>query len=654
MKKKKLRCYIYVRVSTSMQVDGYSLEAQRDRLIKFAEFQGMEVVREYCDAGKSGKNISGRPEFSQMLQDVAEDRDGVDFVLVFKLSRFGRNAADVLNSLQYIQDFGVNLICVEDGIDSSKDSGKLTITVLSAVAEIERENILVQTMEGRKQKAREGKWNGGQAPFGYDLDSKNGTLTVNQQEAEIVRIIFRKFANEGMGAERICDYLNQHGYSKKKIRKNELNYFARSFIMKILDNPVYVGKIAYGRSATEKVKGSRDQYRRVKTDEYLVVDGLHEAIIDKELWEAVRIRRKETGVKWNKTHSLEHEHILSGILRCPVCGAGLVGTVRRRKNKKSGEYKDDFYYKCLHRKKVDETHFCNFRLVLNQDEVNHQVEDIILDMIASPKFRDHMIRKLEEKVDVSSLEMEKSQIREQLRQVMGAKKKLTEMMERLDINDKHYDRKYQDMQDRMDILYDRISDLEDAIEDIDARIRGAYGEKITTDQLYKILLSFDKMYYRMTDLEKKQFMRDFIDEIEMYPKKQEDGRILKQLCLGFPVFYEGSEGDTIRLHKENTVETVCLLSKLNTDHHIEIELNLDELDLTDVEKKATYEEIKAYVLENTGLKVSNLYIAQVKQKYGIIERENYNKPKSADARQPKCPADKENAIKEALLYFSMI
>lgn len=102
------------------------------------------------------------------------------------------------------------------------------------------------------------------------------------------------------------------------------------------------------------------------------------------------------------------------------------------------------------------------------------------------------------------------------------------------------------------------------------------------------------------------------------------------------------------------VETVCLLSKLNADHHIEIELNLDELDLTDVEKKATYEEIKAYVLENTGLKVSNLYIAQVKQKYGIIERENYNKPKSADARQPKCPADKENAIKEALLYFSMI
>lgn len=561
MKKKKQKCYIYIRVSTSMQVEGYSLEAQRDRLAKFAEFQGMEIVREYCDAGKSGKNITGRPEFSQMLNDVAEDRDGVDFILVFKLSRFGRNAADVLNSLQYIQDFGVNLICVEDGIDSSKDSGKLTITVLSAVAEIERENILVQTMEGRRQKAREGKWNGGQAPFGYTLDSKNSTLIVNPEEAEIVKIIFNKFVNEGIGADSICDYLNQHGYTKKKVKKNELNYFARSFIMKILDNPVYMGKIAYGRSSTEKVKGSRDQYKRVKTDDYMLVDGIHEAIIDQETWEATRLRRKKTGVKWDKTHSLDHEHILSGILKCPVCGAGLVGTLRRRRNKKSGAYKDDFYYKCLHRKKIDETHFCNFRPVLGQDEVNRQVEEIVLDMVANPDFKEYMVRKIDEKVDVSSLEMEREQIREQLRQVMGAKKKLIEMLDRLDVNDKHYDRKYQDMHDRLDSLYDRISELEDMIADIEEKISGAYGEKITANQLYKILLSFDIMYSKMTDLEKKKFMREFIEEIELYPEKQENGRILKQISLGFPVFYEGSEGDTIRLHEENTVEVVCLLSK---------------------------------------------------------------------------------------------
>ena len=102
------------------------------------------------------------------------------------------------------------------------------------------------------------------------------------------------------------------------------------------------------------------------------------------------------------------------------------------------------------------------------------------------------------------------------------------------------------------------------------------------------------------------------------------------------------------------VETVCLLSKLQSKEHIEIEVKMDEMDLTSAESKATYEEIREYVLEHTGLKVSYLYIAQVKQKYGIIERENYNKPKSENAKQPQCPPEKEKAITEALRHFGMI
>ena len=97
------------------------------------------------------------------------------------------------------------------------------------------------------------------------------------------------------------------------------------------------------------------------------------------------------------------------------------------------------------------------------------------------------------------------------------------------------------------------------------------------------------------------------------------------------------------------------MSKLHeAKHHVNVRLDMDELDLTSAESKATYEEIKAYVLEHTGLKVSSLYIAQVKQKHAIIERENYNKPKSEDTRQPKCPPEKETAITEALKYFGMI
>lgn len=110
---------------------------------------------------------------------------------------------------------------------------------------------------------------------------------------------------------------------------------------------------------------------------------------------------------------------------------------------------------------------------------------------------------------------------------------------------------------RLDILYDKISELEEAITDVEVKISAAYEEKITADQLYKILLNFDKLYSKMTDLEKKEFMRDFIEEIELYSEKQENGRILKQLSLAFSVYYEGTEGDAIRLLNENTVETSC-------------------------------------------------------------------------------------------------
>ena len=122
--------YIYTRVSTLIQVDGFSLEAQEAEIRAFAEARKINILGKNTDKRKSGKNPEHRPAFTQMIEDIRTKKDNIRYVLVFKLSRFGRNAADVLSSLQKMQDFGVNLICVEDGIDSSKDAGKLMISVL--------------------------------------------------------------------------------------------------------------------------------------------------------------------------------------------------------------------------------------------------------------------------------------------------------------------------------------------------------------------------------------------------------------------------------------------------------------------------------------------------------------------------------------------
>ena len=229
-------------------------------------------------------------------------------------------------------------------------------------------------------------------------------------------------------------------------------------------------------------------------------------------------------------------------------------------------------------------------------------------------------------------------------------------MDTLDINDAHYDRKILDLQRRYDEQYDTIEDIEVQIGELQGQIRSIQQEKISGNNIYRLLLAFDEVYHSATEAEQKEFMKAFIERIEMFPEKRKDGSWIKKIVFNFPVPVEGEEVKELPLENETMVETVCLLSKLHeAKHHVNVRLDMDELDLTSAESKATYEEIKAYVAEhNDGMKVSNLYIAQVKAKYGIIERENYNKPKSDDSRQPKCPKEKEEAIVEALKAFKMI
>lgn len=172
----------YVRVSLEKQVEGYSIDGQVDEIKKTAQFKDFDIKEIYKEEGKSGKSVEGRPEFQRMLKDISESGD-IDYVVVFKLSRFGRNILDVLNSLEYIRRYGVELYTIEDGIDTSTASGKLLVPVLGAVAEIERENILAQTMLGRNRKAQAGGWNGGFAPYGYVL--VDGKLEVEIGRAHV-------------------------------------------------------------------------------------------------------------------------------------------------------------------------------------------------------------------------------------------------------------------------------------------------------------------------------------------------------------------------------------------------------------------------------------------------------------------------------------
>ena len=613
---KTRRCYIYTRVSTSMQVDGYSLDAQKDKLKKYAEFQDMVVAGEYSDEGKSGKNIEGRPQFLQMLKDIESGKDKVEFVLVFKLSRFGRNAADVLSSLQRMQDFGVNLICVEDGIDSSKDSGKLMISVLSAVAEIERENILVQTMEGRRQKAREGKWNGGFAPYGYKL--VDGYLYIADDEVDVIRIIFDKYVNTTMGASAVATYLNEHGYVKKKRQNNTLDMFSAHFIKSILDNPVYCGKLAYGRRKNEKIAGTRNQYHIVKQDDYPVYDGVHEAIVSEEVWQMAQRKRQETGVKSEKIYNQEHENILSSILRCPVCGAAMYGNVNRKKKKDGTLYKDYYYYHCKHRTTVN-GHKCGYRRQWKQEMVDAAVEEVIRKLVTNPKFEQAIRQKIGSRIDTEELETELEQLRKKLHQLNGAKAKLGQQMDSLDVTDKHYDRKYQDMEERLYKLYDDIDSVEEEIEEVETRIYNVRQQKISGDNIYQFLLYFDKLYDKFTDAEKKEFLNSFIERVDIYEQEQPDGRFLKHIKFRFPVYFNGKEIEEMSWDNETTVEsklgegscfTVVLPFEIDTNARPEekedFNADISGVRILLVEDNELNAEIAEFMLTENGAKVETV------------------------------------------------
>ena len=555
--KEKVKVYTYTRVSTAMQVDGYSLDAQKSRMKAYAEFNDYEIVGEYEDAGKSGKSIEGRTDFNRMMEDIKTGKDDVSFVLVFKLSRFGRNAADVLSTLQTMQDFGVNLVCVEDGIDSSKDAGKLMISVLSAVAEIERDNIRVQTMEGRIQKAREGRWNGGFAPYGYSLI--DGRLEVNEEEAVAIRTIFDQYVNTDMGSTAIAKYLENHGIHKIARQNGKNPLFDAALIRRILNNPVYSGKIAYGRRKTEKVHGTRNEYHQVEQDDYLLVDGLHEALVSDEVWEAAQIKLVLQAKKYKRVNQGKGEkvHLLSGIVKCPICGVGLYGNKSIKHKADGTKYKDFFYYGCKHRQMIH-GHKCDFKKQINEELLDAAVAEIISKLVSKPKFASMMQKEINMKVDTSALEQEIAALEKQLRQCYAVKTRLAEDIDMLDPEDRHYSRMKTDMEDRLYKMYDKIDDLESQVIDAKAKKRAIEADKVTGNNIYKILIYFDKLYAVMDQTEKRQFVETLIDEIQIYEERKPNGQWLKSIKFKLPIIEEDFE---MSLDNDAQVETVALLSR---------------------------------------------------------------------------------------------
>ena len=613
------RCYIYTRVSTAAQVDGYSLAAQEEALRQYAEYRDLEIANEYCDAGISGGSVEHRISFQKMISDIVDQKDNISFVLVFKLSRFGRNSADVLKYMQLLQDYDIDLVSVNESIDSSTQSGKMMLTIMSAVAEIEKENITSQFLAGKYQKFLNGGWYGGSVPFGYRAVNKE--LVIEKYEAEIVELIYNLYVESDYSMRGIIKYLIEHDYQRTYKGRNA--EFTDRMIASILDNPVYCGKFLYNK-------------RSGKGAEIIEKKGIHTPIISEDLWKRAQEKREKC-VRPEKKWDKDRVSLLTGIIKCPVCGYGLVSVVSRSENKNhGGMYKPVYGYACKNRQ-IPRHKVCEFKRQLNQEKIDKAVYEIVGKIGTLSSFNS-MLSKEFDNGEMGRLQEKAKDIRKQIYCLESEKDRIGIKMDNLDVVDNGYLEKYEEYEQRIDRIYDELAALEKESDEIEEKSKRLQQGVFAEENIKSILSNYQMMFDKMSCVEQKEFYRNLIDRIEVYPEPREDRRLIKSITFKFPVVYDTSNG-----------------SGIDTDNnHFVYTLDCFKIGITKAECHATYAMIKDYIKDKYGLRVSNLYIAQVKRRYGLIERRNYHVSKKENQRIPNCPKDKEKCIIAALRHFKDI
>lgn len=248
-------------------------------------------------------------------------------------------------------------------------------------------------------------------------------------------------------------------------------------------------------------------------------------------------------------------HLLSAIVKCPVCGAGMYGNKSIKKRPDGTKYKDFFYYGCKHRG-MQRGYKCTYSRQIQEEVLDGAVAEVISKLVSNPKFAAMMQEKINRKVDTTAIEQEIAAYEKQLRQYYSTKSRLMEEIDNLDPDDRHFISRKSDLDDRLYKTYDKIEDAENGLMDARAKKQAIEADKITGDNIYKILICFDKLYATMNEAERRKLVEILIDEVQIYPERQANGQWLKSIRFKLPIIDHDLD---LSLDNQNRVETVCSL-----------------------------------------------------------------------------------------------
>ncbi|GFR36264.1 recombinase family protein [Thermobrachium celere] len=501
----------YIRVSTSMQIHGFSLDAQLDAIKEYCVKNNYNLLRYYEDAGISGTKFEERPELQKMLNDIVrnKNKDNIDTIIVWKLSRLSRNMIDLAKIIEFLYKENINLICISEGIDTNNSLGKGFLYMTGIFAEMERDSIVENCKLGMKERALSGKWNGGRV-FGYRSNEEK-ELIINEDEAIIVKEIFNLFV-KGWGYKKITNYLNN-----KNLKTLRGSNWSINSIKQIITNPIYAGYIRWGQYQNWSTKR-----RKGRQEEYIYTIGTHTPIITKDIWEKSQIIHEQKNKISEKIY--EGEFLLSGLLRCPKCGATMISH-RIKKPNKSGEYYR--YYQCSNFFNKGSS-VCSSNLIV-AELAEKVVIDKINSIVNSPEVLNAIIKRIEKQnsIDISPLEKKMKNLQDELEKI---KKKKNETLElefenKIDINT---------LKERLNFLSNKENEIIQKINIVENELNKLNSHsKINPELIKTVLENFCKVFEK-ADIEKKKILlKSLIESITITDGKTTKERKVDKIKLYF-------------------------------------------------------------------------------------------------------------------------
>ena len=508
------RLALYTRVSTIEQSEeGYSIDEQERLLRSWAEKNNYEVYKCYSDRGISRKDIKNRPALKELLKDAEEKK--FDMVISWKINRISRKLADVLKIVDILEKNDITFKSYSEPFETDTPAGKMQFQMMALIGEFERGTIAQNVKMGMCAKAKSGEWCGGRV-LGYDLvpiDSQEGAkrkknrLTINEKEAEAVRFIFNEYVN-GKGYKAITNQLNKLSYKTKKG-----NDFSVGSIREILTNPVYIGKVRYN----VRQNWSEKRRRNINANP-IITDGIHEPIIEEGLWDKVQAIMESKKGKPSRIY--DGEYPLTGILKCPKCGAGMV--ISRTTNKLADGTKKRIAYYCCGAWKNKGTSVCNSNTI-RVDKANEYVFNRISELLSNEKMVKSIVNNINKerhkKINPAKKELER--IDKELEKIDRKKTKLFEAYEE-DLISK------EEFKERKDELNKRAKSLQEEKEPLLVTLSDDVSEEIPYGFIKSILENFSKVLTESATREQqKKLLHMIISEITINETREIDSIKLK-------------------------------------------------------------------------------------------------------------------------------